>query len=97
MRTIGSLLAHRALPCLPSLVTASYLDQHRSEGHDLVHASGSEAGALVRIEHDEVDLALNVLHQLHQPAGQHQQSLIKPKCLSKRVQFCVKSLELDAV
>ena len=61
----------QGMPCLPSLFTSSHLDQHRSEGHDLVHASGSEAGALVRVEHNEIDLALDVLHQLHQPAGQN--------------------------
>ena len=48
-----------------------HLHDNVSEGLNLLHGAGSEVCAFVRVEHDQVDLALNVLHQLHQPAGQH--------------------------
>lgn len=44
-----------------------YLHDDGSEGFNLVHVAGSEAGALMRVEHDQVDLALYGLHQLHKP------------------------------
>ena len=42
-----------------------------SEGFHLLHVACSELGALVWVEHDQIDLALNILHQLQQPACAH--------------------------
>lgn len=53
----------------PYVAEWPYLHDDGSEGFNLVHVAGSEAGTLMRVEHDQVDLALNGLHQLHQPAG----------------------------
>jgi len=47
-----------------------HLHDDVSEGLNLLHGAGSELCAFMRVEHDQVDLALNVLHQFHQPAGQ---------------------------
>ena len=47
-----------------------YLHNDGSEGLYLSYAAGCEARALVGIEHDQVDLALNILHQLHKPRKQ---------------------------
>ncbi len=49
-----------------------HLHDDVSEGLNLLHGAGCELCAFMRVEHDQIDLALNVLHQLHQPA--HQQS-----------------------
>ncbi len=51
-----------------------HLHDDVSEGLNLLHGAGCELCAFMRVEHDQIDLALNVLHQLHQPAGQQSDS-----------------------
>lgn len=45
-----------------------HLHDDGSEGFHLLHVACSERRACMGVEHDQIDLALNLLHQFHQPA-----------------------------
>ena len=62
------------------------LHDNGSEGFHLLHVACSELGALVWVEHDQIDLALDILHQLHQPACAQSLCYAACSCLFMEVQ-----------
>lgn len=74
--TLDSTLWQYPLAVPFGLTPWQYLHDDGSEGFYLLHAAGSEACALVWVEHDQIDLALNMLHQLHKPAWTSASSMV---------------------
>ena len=53
---------------LCTIAVHTHLHDDASEGFNLLHVACSEPCSLMGVEHDQIDLALDILHQLHQPA-----------------------------
>ena len=56
------------MQCIVQYVIQAHLHDDSPEGFHLLHAACCEGRALMRIEHDQVDLTFNILHQLHKSA-----------------------------